>query len=62
MTGKKKAAEPVNLCVMPIWAKITDVASYCIVKIAHGQKWVAGNAATINGDIANKPWSGCQWY
>jgi hypothetical protein len=61
-TGKKKSAKPVNLCATPMWAKTTNGASHCIVAIAHGQKWVVGNATPINGDIANKPLSGCQWY
>ncbi len=39
-TGKKKAAKPVNLCAMPMWAKTTDNTSHRIVAIAHGQKWV----------------------
>jgi hypothetical protein len=46
----------------PMWAKTTDGASHCVVAIAQGQKWVFGNAATINGDIVNEPSSGCQWY
>jgi hypothetical protein len=46
---------------MPIWAKRTDCTSYCIVAIAHRQKWVVGNPTTINDD-ANKPSSGHQWY
>jgi hypothetical protein len=45
-----------------MWAKTIKGASYCIVAIAHRQKWVVNNAATINGDVANKPLFGCQWY
>ncbi len=60
MTGKKKAAKPINLCTMPMWAKTTNGASHCIMAIAPGQKWVVGNAVTINGDLANKPPFGCQ--
>ncbi len=30
--------------------------------IAHGQKWVVSNAATINDGIADMPSSGCLWY
>ncbi len=54
-TGKKKAAKPVDLCSTPMWAKTTDGASHCVVAIAHRQKWVASNAATINGDVTNSP-------
>jgi hypothetical protein len=61
-TRKKKAGKTIDLCTMPMWAKMTNSASHCIVAIAHGQKWVVGNAVTINGDVANKPSSGCQWY
>ncbi len=60
MAGKKKAAKPVNLRTTPMWEKTTNGASHCVVAIAPGQKWVAGNAMTINGDIANKPLSGRQ--
>jgi hypothetical protein len=62
MTGKKKATKPINLCAMPMWAKMTDGPSHCVQAIAHGQKWVVGNATTINGDVADGPLSGCQWY
>jgi hypothetical protein len=55
MTGKKKAAKPVNLHVMLMWAKMIDGASHHVVAIAQGQKWVVGNATTINSDITNKP-------
>jgi hypothetical protein len=47
---------------MPMWAKMTNGTSHCIVVIAHGQKWVVGNAATINGNSADKPLSSCQRY
>jgi hypothetical protein len=60
--GKKKASKPVNFCAMLMWAKKTNDASDCIVAVTHEQKWVVGNAATINGDVANEPSSGCQWY
>ncbi len=36
--GKKKAAKPIDLRPMPIWAKTTDGASHCIVATTHGQK------------------------
>jgi hypothetical protein len=62
MTGKKKATMPVDLQAMPMWLKTTDGASQCIMAIAHGQKWAFGNAATNNGDVANEPSAGCQWY
>jgi hypothetical protein len=45
-----------------MWANITDGASHHVVAITHGQKWVVSNVATINGDIANKPLSSCQWH
>jgi hypothetical protein len=62
MTIKKKAAKPIDLHAIPMWTKMTNGASHCIVAIAHGQKWVGINAMTINGNIANEPLSGCQWY
>jgi hypothetical protein len=31
--------------------KTINGASHCIVAIAHGQKWVVANAATINVDF-----------
>jgi hypothetical protein len=61
-TGKKKSAKPVNLRATPMWAKSTDGTSHCVVAIPHGQKWVVGNAATMNGDIADKPLSDRQCY
>ncbi len=61
-TSKKEAAKPINLCAMPIWAKTTNVASHHVMAIAHGQKWIVGNTATINGAATNEPLSGCQWY
>jgi hypothetical protein len=62
MAGKKKAADPVDLCTMPMWAKTTNGAIHCVVAIAHGQKWVVGNVTTTNGDVADVPSSSCQWY
>ncbi len=41
---------------------MTKGASHCIVAITHGHKWVVGNTTTINGEVANKPSSGCQGY
>jgi hypothetical protein len=61
-TGKKKAAKPIDLCMMPMWAKTTNGASHCVMAITNGQKWVVGNTVTINGDVADEPLSGCQWY
>jgi hypothetical protein len=62
MTGKMKAAKPVNLRATPMWAKMTDGTRHWIVAIAHGQKWVVSNAVTINGDVTNKHSSSCHWY
>jgi hypothetical protein len=45
-----------------MWANTTDGVSHHVVAIAHWQKWIVGNAATINGDVTNKPLSDCQWY
>jgi hypothetical protein len=61
-TGKKKAAKPIDLHGMPMWATTTDSTSQCITAIAHGQKWVVSNATIINGDIPNKLSSSHQWY
>jgi hypothetical protein len=38
MTGKKKAAKPVDLCVLPLWAKTTNSASHHVLAIAQRQK------------------------
>ncbi len=61
-SSKKKAAKPIDLPATPMWAKMTKGASHCIMAMAHRQKWVVGNATAINGDIANEPLSGQQWY
>ncbi len=61
-TSKKKADEPADLRAIPMWTKTTNAASRYVVAITHGQKWVVGNAATINGDIADEPLSARQWY
>ncbi len=61
-TSKKKATKPIDLRATPMWAKMTNGVSHRIVAIAHGQKWVTSNATTINGDVANEPLLGCQWY
>jgi hypothetical protein len=37
-TGKKKATKNVDLHAMPMWAKMTDSVSHCVMVIAHGQK------------------------
>ena len=60
-TKKKKASKPVDLSVMPMWVSMNDMKKHCIVAITHEQKWVAGDAATITGDIANEPTSNHQW-
>jgi hypothetical protein len=62
-TGKKKAAKPVDLRVTPMWANTTNGAtSHPVVAIAHRQKWVVNYTGTINGDVADKPPFGHQWY
>jgi hypothetical protein len=38
-----------------------DRKKHRVVAIAHEQKWVAGNAVTITGNVANKPMSNYQW-
>jgi hypothetical protein len=45
-----------------MWAKTTNGTSHCIVAIANRQKWVVGNAVTNNGNVANEPSCGHQWY
>ena len=54
-TKKKKAAEPVDLCTMPMWVSTNDRKKHPVVAIALEKKWVAGNAATITGNVANEP-------
>jgi hypothetical protein len=60
-TGKKKSAEPIDLRTSPMWVSTTDLAKHRVVAIAHEQKWVAGNAETITGNVDNKT-SDCQWF
>jgi hypothetical protein len=40
----------------------TNLAKHRVVAIAHEQKWVAGNAEMITGNVANEPTSDRQWY
>ena len=61
-TGKKKSAKPINLRASPMWALMTNLAKHCVRAIAHEKKWVAGNAETITGNVADEPTSGRQWY
>ena len=56
-TGKKESAEPIDLRTSPMWVSTTDLAKHRVVAIAHEQKWVAGNAETITGIVANEPTS-----
>ena len=58
---KKKAAEPINLCTTLMWVSTNNTKKHRIVAIAHKQKWVASNAATITGNIPNEPTSNYQW-
>ncbi len=51
-----------DLHAMPMWTKTNNGASHRVVAIAHEQKWVFSNAATINGEVADKPLPSCQWY
>ena len=53
-TGKKESAEPIDLRTSPMWVSTTDLAKHRVVAIAHEQKWVAGNAETITGNVARK--------
>ena len=52
----------VNLCAMPMWAKMTNSASHPAVAIARKQKWVIDNAMMITDNAADEPLSSCQWY
>jgi hypothetical protein len=61
-TGKKESAEPIDLRTSPMWVSTTDLAKHRVVAIAHEQKWVAGNAETITGNVADEPTSDRQWY
>ena len=60
-TKKKKASESVDLRVMPIYVSANNLTKHCVVAIAHEQKWVAGVAATITGDVADEHTSIHQW-
>jgi hypothetical protein len=63
MTGKnKKSAKPIDLRTSPMWVSTTDLSMHRVVAIAHEQKWVAGNAETITGNVADEPTSDRQWY
>ena len=44
-----------------MWVSTTDLSMHCDVAIAHEQKWVAGNAETITGNVADEPTSDRQW-
>jgi hypothetical protein len=46
----------------PGWSMALAVALAMVLAITHGEKWVVGNTATINGDVADKPLSSLQWY
>jgi len=61
-TGKKKFAEPIDLRTLPMWVSTTDLAKHHVRAIVHQRKWVAGNAETIIGNVADEPTSGHQWY
>ena len=62
-TGKnKKSAEPIDLRMSPMWVLTTDLAKHRVRAIAHDKKWVAGNAETITGNVADEPTSVRQWY
>ena len=45
-----------------MWVSTTNLAKHRVVAIAHEQKWVAGNAEMITGNIADEPTSDRQWY
>jgi len=63
MTGKnKKSSEPIDLRTSPMWVSTTDLSMHSVVAIAHEQKWVAGTAETITGNVTDKPTSDRQWY
>jgi hypothetical protein len=62
-TGKnKKSAEPIDLRMSPMWVSTTELSMHRVVAIAHEQKWVAGNAEKITGNVADEPTSDRQWY
>ncbi len=60
-TKKKKTAEPVDLLAMPMWVLTINTKKHHVVAIAHEQKMVASNVATITGDVANEPTLNYQW-
>ncbi len=45
-----------------MWVVPTDGKKHCIVAIAQEQKWVAGIAAMITGDVADKHTSIHKWF
>jgi len=59
---KKKASKTVDLREHPVWAVPTDDKKHRVVPIAHEQKWVAGFAATITGDVTDEHTSIHQWF
>ena len=61
-TGKMKSAEQIDLRTSSMWVSTTDLAKHRVRVIAHQQKWVAGNAETITGNVADEPTSDRQWY
>jgi len=61
-TSKKKSVEPIDLQTSPMWVSTTNLVKHHVRAIAHQQKWVAGNAETIIGNVANEPTSSRQWH
>ena len=60
-TKKKKASKTVNLRENPVWVVPTDGKRHRVVAIAHEQKWVAGVAAMITGNVTDEHTSIHQW-
>jgi hypothetical protein len=57
----KKASKTVDLREHPVWVVPTDGKKHRVMAIAHEQKWVAGIAATITGDVADEHTTIHQW-
>jgi hypothetical protein len=58
---RKEASVSVDLGEHLVWVVPTDGKKHRIVTIAHEQKWVAGIAAAIIGDVADEHTSIHQW-
>jgi hypothetical protein len=58
---KSKSKAPIDLDEMPIFVTDQGGTKHQVVAITHGRKWVVGDKASINGNVA-KGKQKIQWY